>query len=98
MYEFQSKHRDVDLGDKVRFSMFYYATSDEELAAFVRRNCAKNPSLYWEITPLKTATKEVAVSEVVEVPKKTGRPPRPKGVTVVSGARNSTVQEKGETQ
>ena len=103
MFEFQSHDRNLDLADKVSFRNGYFSTTDSGVADFVRRNCVKNPHLLWEITPevLRSQVKIPLEGDVVPksipeesiVPKKRGRP---KGVTVVVGARTSDVNQKGE--
>ena len=97
MYQFQSSDRNVDLGAKVQFRSYFFSTSDETIAAFVRRNCKANPNLFWEITPevLKSSIKITQpakeVPEVVAAPKKRGRP---FGVKVFQGVRTSEVMER----
>lgn len=91
MYSFQSLHRNLDLGDKVRFRNFTYMTADKKLAEYVRRNCISQPHEIWETTPdvLLPAT-EVGVKEVESDKPQRGRP---KKLGIVVGARSSDVAE-----
>jgi hypothetical protein len=50
IYSFQSRNKNTDVGDVIRFRNFMFHTSDEEIAEMARRNCSANPSEYWEIT------------------------------------------------
>ena len=92
MYTFQSlKDRNADLGDKVKFSDYYFQTNNEEVAGFVRRNCQKNPHLYIETTPevllAKPKEEQLEVEKKVELSKR-GR----KKVEVVAGMRTNQLE------
>ena len=83
IYTFRSEKRNCDVGDKIRFRNFMFATSDEDLAALARRNCEANPNEYFETTGLgkdsfppavKTIT-GIRTSEVQEMGRELSAPP-----------------------
>ena len=82
MYSFQSKDRNADLGNRVRFHNFSFDTDDKETAEFVRRNCIANPAFYWELGLISEKQDSV---EPVEKPKRG----RPKGLEVRQGMRTN---------
>ena len=87
-YTFQSRDRNVDLGDKIHFRVFNFSTEDDKLAKMARNNCKKFPHVYWETTPA------VVEALPVEEKKRVGRPPKSE---TVRGIRTyaETHQEEG---
>ena len=49
MYVFQSLDRNLDLAGKAVFKNYQFTTDNEEMAAFLRRNCEKQPHNIWEL-------------------------------------------------
>lgn len=94
-YLFQSRNRNHDLGKNVRFRNFEFSTSDEEVAAFVRRNCKAQPDSMWEVTPQDEEPKP-DTDNPPQAPPPPRRPGRPKTV-VNRGMRTAELAEGAQT-